>query len=65
MQRRWSFGVVVAIAVAIAAAVASGQSSGASHVRAASAPLDVTLALESDGPEVRVAHESLAVTFKF
>ncbi|MBL8547088.1 MAG: hypothetical protein JNL81_11530 [Hyphomonadaceae bacterium] len=64
MKRRWSFGVVVAIAVAIAVA-SFGHPSRASHVRAAAAPVDVTLALESDGLEVRVAHQSLAVTFKF
>ncbi len=60
---RWSLGVVVAIVVAIAAATAGQHPHRASTTRA-EAPLQVTLALESDGVELRVASEGFALAFR-
>lgn len=63
MRRRWSVGVVVAIVVAIWAATNSGAHSA--PVRQAGQPIEVTLSLHSDGVELRVAHESLALSVEF
>jgi|GEM_PF-3708026 len=60
---RWSLGVVVAIVVAIAAAM--GGHHQTAPARHAAAPTHVALTLEPDGVSLRVAHDALAVTFKF
>lgn len=62
MRRRWSIGVVVAIAVAISGTLASGHHAAA--VQHAASPVQVTLTLQSDGLALRVAAGSVSVTFE-
>jgi hypothetical protein len=62
MRGCWSFAVVVAIAIAIAVATA-GSLHPAQEARAV-APVQVTLALNSDGPSLSVAHGAFVVTLE-
>ena len=61
--RRWSFSVLVAIVAAVA--VATGSQHLAAPARHAPAPVQVTLALQSDGASLRITHDALVVTLKF
>jgi hypothetical protein len=63
MRGRFSVGVVVAIVVAIWAATNSGARSA--PVQHAGAPVEVTLALQPEGPSLRISHDALAVTLTF
>ena len=63
MRRRWSIGVVVAIAIAIAVGLA-GQSRALPVLRT-DVPVELTLALEPDGVSLRISRDALDVTFEF
>ena len=54
MRRRWSMEVLAAIALAVL--VSSGIAVHAAARAHAAAPMEVTLALQSDGVALRVAH---------
>ncbi|MEQ1818278.1 MAG: hypothetical protein ABL871_06675 [Terricaulis sp.] len=60
MRGRWSFGVVVAIVVAVCVATASHSQPPARHAHRSA---EVTLALHSDGVQLRIPRAHLTVTF--
>ncbi len=64
MRGRWSLGVLVAIVVAIAVATSGPPSRLPAEARVYP-PMDVTLALQSEGIELRVAHDGLVLAFRF
>lgn len=60
MRGRWSFGVVAAIVAAICVATASHSPPLARHAQRSA---EVTLALHSDGVQLRIPRAHLIVTF--
>lgn len=59
---RLSMGVVVAIAVAVAVALAPREAPA--HQARAAAPTEVTLALNTDGVALHIAHGQVVVTLE-
>lgn len=63
MRGRWSLGVLVAIIVAVV--VATGHSAMPRPAVHSGQPVQVTLALQSDGPVLRIGNDAFAISIEF